>query len=143
MVNFWFHRAAAGGASPDARRSVTAEMQHIAKTATACPGLHLGNHSTRCNVQGAGKLGNWGIFRMPYYSFDLVIGEECRNQGGLILEDLGVASDRAEQLATELGTVRPELKTKGCAVRVTDSDNKELYRTPLDPIPAWIRRQLL
>jgi hypothetical protein len=22
-------------------------------------------------------------------------------------------------------------------VRVTDSDNNELYRTPLDPVPAW------
>ena len=55
------------------------------------------------------------------------------------LEGLDVASDRAEQLASELGVVMPELKAKGCAVRVTDSDNKELYRTPLDPIPAWMR----
>jgi hypothetical protein len=76
---------------------------------------------------------------MPYYSFDLVIGAEYKNQGGLILEDLELASDRAEQLASELGVVMPELKAKGCAVRVTDSDNKELYRTPLDPIPAWMR----
>jgi hypothetical protein len=38
---------------------------------------------------------------MPYYNFDLLIGEECKNQGGLILEDLDVASDRAEQLASE------------------------------------------
>jgi hypothetical protein len=29
------------------------------------------------------------------------------------------------------------LKTKGCAVRVTDADNRELYRTPLDPVPKW------
>jgi len=76
---------------------------------------------------------------MPYYSFDLVNGEECRNQGGLILEGLDVASDRAEQLANELCTVLPQLKTKGYAVRVTDGDNNELYRTPLDAIPAWLR----
>ena len=76
---------------------------------------------------------------MPYYSFDLVIGEQCKNQGGLILEDLDVASDRAEQLAGELCVVMPELKAKGCVVRVTDSDNQELYRTPLDPVPAWTR----
>ena len=80
---------------------------------------------------------------MPYYSFDLVIGEECRNQGGMILEGLDVASDRAEQLATELCKVQPALKTQGCAVRITDSDNNELYRTPLDPVPAWVRRHLL
>ena len=32
---------------------------------------------------------------MPYYSFDLVVGEEFKNQGGIILEDIEVASDRA------------------------------------------------
>ena len=76
---------------------------------------------------------------MPYFSFDLVIGSEYKNQGGLILEDLDLATDRAEQLANELCVVMPELKAKGCAVRVTDSDKKELYRTPLDPIPTWMR----
>lgn len=76
---------------------------------------------------------------MPYYPFDLVIGENYKNQGGLILEDLDVASDRAEQLASELRVVMPELRAKGCAVRVTNSDNQEIYRTPLDPIPAWMR----
>jgi hypothetical protein len=76
---------------------------------------------------------------MPYYSFDLVIGAEYKNQGGLILEDLSVATDRAEQLASELCVVMPELMTKSCAVRVTDSDDKELYRTPLNPIPAWMK----
>lgn len=76
---------------------------------------------------------------MPYYSFDLVIGEEYKHQGGLILEDLDVASDRAEQLARELRVVKPELRAKACAVRVTDGDSKELYRTPLDPVPAWMR----
>lgn len=76
---------------------------------------------------------------MPYYFFDLVVDDEFKHQGGLILEDLGLASDRAEQLAVELCVVLPELKKKGCAVRVTDSDNKELYRVPLDPTPAWMR----
>ena len=76
-----------------------------------------------------------GDSRMPYYYFDLVIGEEYKNQGGIILEDLDLASDKADQLANELSLVRPELKAKHCAVRVTDSDNKELYRTPLDPVP--------
>ena len=75
---------------------------------------------------------------MPYYSFDLVIGEEFKSQGGLILEDLQLASDRADQLACELCLVRPELKAKGCAVRVT-ADNREVYRTPLDPVPPWMR----
>jgi hypothetical protein len=29
---------------------------------------------------------------MPYYTFDLVVGDEFRNQGTIILEDLHVAS---------------------------------------------------
>jgi hypothetical protein len=73
---------------------------------------------------------------MPYFYFDLVIGKEFRDQGGMILEDLAVASDRADQLASELCTVRPELRSRGCAIRVTDDDGNELYRTPLDAIPA-------
>ncbi len=32
---------------------------------------------------------------MPYYYFDLVVGDEFKNQGSIILEDLEVASDRA------------------------------------------------
>ena len=74
---------------------------------------------------------------MPYYTFDLVVGDEFRNQGTIILEDLHAASDRADQLADELLQVKPELKARGCAVRVTDADNRELYRTPLDPVPRW------
>ena len=46
---------------------------------------------------------------MPYYYFDLVVGEEFKNQGGIILEDIEVASDRAHQLATELSQVKSEL----------------------------------
>lgn len=60
---------------------------------------------------------------MPYYSFDLVIGEEYKSQGGLILENLELAADRAEQLAVELSIVRPELKAGGCAVRVMSAES--------------------
>jgi hypothetical protein len=74
---------------------------------------------------------------MPYYSFDLVTGEDYSNQGSIILEDLDLAADKAEQLACELSQVKPELKARGCAVRVTDADKRELYRTPLDPVPKW------
>lgn len=76
---------------------------------------------------------------MPYYTFDLVVGDEFRNQGTIILENVSLASDRADQLANELSQVKPELKARGCAVRVTDIDRHELYRTPLDPVPQWHR----
>lgn len=37
---------------------------------------------------------------MPYYSFDLLVGEEYKNPGGLILENVELAAHRADQLAT-------------------------------------------
>ena len=76
---------------------------------------------------------------MPYFSFDLVIGTEFRNQGGMILEDTENAIDKADSLANELCIVRPDLRSKGCAVRVTDGDSHEFYRTPVDPIPSWLK----
>ena len=76
---------------------------------------------------------------MPYFHFDLVIDEQFKGQGGMILEDTEAASERAESLASELSVVRPDLRSRGCAVRVTDSESQELYRTPLDPIPFWMK----
>jgi hypothetical protein len=38
--------------------------------------------------------------RMPYFYFDLVIGEEFKDQGGMILEDTDIAFDKADCLAT-------------------------------------------
>jgi hypothetical protein len=69
---------------------------------------------------------------MPYFSFDLVIGEEFKNQGVMILEDSEIAIDKADSLASELRVARPQLCSRGYAVRVTDGDGAELYRTPVD-----------
>jgi len=69
---------------------------------------------------------------MPYFSFDLVIGEEFRNQGAMILEDAEIAIDKADSLANELCVARPQLCSRGFSVRVTDGDGTELYRTPVD-----------
>src|SRR6185295_15709185 len=74
--------------------------------------------------------------RMPYFNFDLVVGEEFRNQGSMILEDLAAASDKADQLASELYIVKPGLRSRGCAIRVTDGHGNEVYQTPIDPLPA-------
>ena len=71
---------------------------------------------------------------MPYFNFDLVVGAEFRNQGGMILENTDYAIDKADSLANELCIVRPELCSTGFAVRVTDGDSNELYRTPLETI---------
>jgi hypothetical protein len=71
---------------------------------------------------------------MPYFYFDLVICRDYRDQGGMILENMEAAIERADRLAEELAIIRPELKSKGCAVRVTDDDGKEVYRTLLHPV---------
>jgi hypothetical protein len=76
---------------------------------------------------------------MPYFNFDLVIGNDFKSQGGMILEDTEIAIDKADSLASELCVVRPELRSSACAVRVTDRDSNELYRTPVDPIPPWLK----
>ena|ERR1700681_2804874 len=76
---------------------------------------------------------------MPYFYFDLVVGEEFKDQGGMILEDSQIAFEKADSLASELYIVRPELRSRGCAVRLTDGENKELYRTPRGPQHAAAR----
>src|SRR5690349_21224949 len=101
------------------------------RSTDVCASCILGNHRISVIVARKPKCGTFG---MPYYTFDLVVGNEFRNQGTIILEDLHVASDRADQLADELSHVKPELKAKGCAVRVIDVNRRELYRTPLDSV---------
>jgi hypothetical protein len=76
---------------------------------------------------------------MPYFYFDLVIGEECKNQGGMILEDIQAATEKADCLASELLMVRPDLRSKNGAVRVTDGDSRELYRSLIDPVPTYAK----
>jgi len=73
---------------------------------------------------------------MPFFSFDLVVGEEFKNQGIMILEDKELAIDKADSLASELCAGRPQLCSRGYAVRVTDRDGIELYRTPVDHLTA-------
>jgi len=74
---------------------------------------------------------------MPWFYFDLIIENHPHDQGAMILENAAVAKERAESLAQELRVARPELHGKGCSIRVTDDDSKEVYRTALDPVPNW------
>jgi hypothetical protein len=78
--------------------------------------------------------------RMPYFYYDLIIGRDYRDQGGMELDSPQAAVERADLLAKDLATLRPELKSQGCAVRVMDDSNKELYRTPLSPLRNWISK---
>jgi len=73
---------------------------------------------------------------MPYFYFDLVVGDEFRDQGSMILEDVATASEKADQLASELYIVKPGLRSRGSAIRVTDGDGNEVYQTPIDPLPT-------
>jgi len=68
---------------------------------------------------------------MPFYNFDLLVNGHPHGQGGMILEDLALASDRADSLASELRTVKPELLSQESFVRVVDEKDNEIYRTPL------------
>jgi hypothetical protein len=74
---------------------------------------------------------------MPWFYFDLMVDNHPRDQGGMILENATAAKDRAESLAHELRTARPELQGKGCYIRAIDEEAKEVYRTPVDMTPTW------
>lgn len=77
---------------------------------------------------------------MPFYYFDLLINGHPHDQGGMILEDLAVASDRTDALSSELRILKPELLSEQSFVRVVDENNSEIYRTPLNPVPIWSMR---
>src|SRR5262249_41001415 len=77
-------------------RIAFAEMQHVDTI------KHAG---ASCNV-GTGRLGldssragTWRGVLMPYFNFDLIVGEEFKYQGGMILEDKDIAIDKADSLA--------------------------------------------
>src|SRR6266404_4820777 len=77
------------------------------------------NEGTKPTHVSFGQLETWQVVPMPYFNFDLVIGEDFKNQGGMILEDTEIAIDKADSLASELCVVRPELRSRGYSVRVT------------------------
>jgi hypothetical protein len=68
---------------------------------------------------------------MPCYYFDLLVNGHPHTQGGMILENLAIASDRADALASELRILKPELLSEQSFVRVVDEKDNEIYRTPL------------
>jgi hypothetical protein len=86
----------------------------------------LSTHAKESRLQLAGGP-------MPYFNFDLIVGEELRSQGGMILENAEGAIDKADSLASELCIARPELRSRGFSVRVIDGDSHELYRTSVNP----------
>jgi uncharacterized protein DUF6894 len=71
---------------------------------------------------------------MPWFYFDLVVGDQPHAQGGMILENVEGAQDRADALAEELRVAKPKLDRKHCFVRVINEADTEIYRTPLEPI---------
>jgi hypothetical protein len=48
---------------------------------------------------------------MPHVNFDLVIGNDFKSQGRMMVEDYKIAIEKAESLATELCVVRPERRS--------------------------------
>jgi hypothetical protein len=57
-------------------------------------------------------------------------------------EDRRASKDRRSGTDTrsdEISLGESAWAARGCAVRVTDGENTELYRTPLDAIPIWAK----
>ena len=57
----------------------------------------------------------------------------------MILEDTQIAFEKADCLASELSIVPPELRSRGCIVRVTDDESRGTLSHALDPVPMGIK----
>ena len=77
---------------------------------------------------------------MPYFYFDLVTNKAFHQQGSMILEVSTPPWIGQTNLLPHFMWFRPELRGCGCAIRVTDEDGEEFYRTPLDALPAFGRK---
>jgi hypothetical protein len=62
---------------------------------------------------------------MPRFNFDLVGACAVHDRHGMIFADCRVAARFADELATELGIIRPELRKNACVV-MTDQDHDGL-----------------
>ena len=59
---------------------------------------------------------------MPYFNFDLVIGEGFKNQGGMILEDTEIAIDKANSLASSFAS--SFYRTRSTISRVAETSRR-------------------
>jgi hypothetical protein len=77
---------------------------------------------------------------MPRYHFDLVDHHVVEDHGGQVLADDITATEVADELARRIHDVRAELRGRGYAILVTDSEGREVHRAPIDdPTPAPTR----
>jgi hypothetical protein len=70
---------------------------------------------------------------MPRYHFDLADHHTVEDHGGQILADDVTATDVADELASRIYEVRPELRGKGYYILVTDAEGREVHRAPISP----------
>jgi hypothetical protein len=73
---------------------------------------------------------------MPFYYFDLLVNGTPHAQGGMILEDLAIASDRADALASELRLLKPELLFQQSFVRSLTRATMKFIERRLTRSPA-------
>ena len=62
---------------------------------------------------------------MPRFNFDLVGACAVHDRHGMIFADCRIAARFADDLAAELGMIRPELRNNACVV-MTDQDRDAL-----------------
>ncbi len=68
---------------------------------------------------------------MPKFFFDLVDGENVRDEIGQELRDEGAAKRVAEKLARDIYKIRPELRGDHFAIQVRNADDEEVHRAGL------------
>jgi hypothetical protein len=79
---------------------------------------------------------------MPKFKFDLADPKPVLDQAGLIFRDCSVAGRAAEELAADLGRVRPDLCGRA-SVGMSDENRSEItYRVAIGPPRAVVNRPI-
>jgi hypothetical protein len=74
--------------------------------------------------------------RMPRFNFDLAGSQRVSDQKGMVFCDCSVAGRFAEQLAADIGTVRPELCGRASIVMTDEHRNSITYCVAVPPSVA-------
>ena len=71
---------------------------------------------------------------MPHYRFDLFDWAFIEEEGDAEVQDDIAAMDVAEGILRRLRTERPELKSRHCAIMISNQFGEEVCRMPMDII---------
>jgi hypothetical protein len=79
---------------------------------------------------------------MPKFKFDIAGPKPISDQAGLIFRDCSVAGRAAEELAADLGRVRPNLCGRASVVMSDENRSEITYCVAIGPPRAMVNRPI-